>query len=193
MLPVTVHTSISAPREDVFDLLCDLSLREAWMDHFITGLRLAHPDAKGQGAAIRFRLNAPRYKPWLQSQIADADRPRRVREEIAGGHGGRTHGEWTFELSRQGRDLTRVELTMWTEAGTPRERFLERLGARRWLRGQAKVALQRLRSYFEERPDAPLARATVAGWEPQKAPRFGVEPGPRPRPHAGPEQRASSG
>lgn len=176
MLPVKVHTAISAPREDVFDFLADLSNRPAWMDHFIADVRLAHPNSTGEGAAIRYRLNAPRYKPWFQSQIVEADRPRRLREETSGGRQGRTRGEWVFELSRQGRGLTRVELTIWTEGGTLRERLMQSLGARHWLKRQAKIALERLRTYFEERPEAPLARTTVAGWEPQKAPRFGVGP-----------------
>jgi uncharacterized protein YndB with AHSA1/START domain len=193
MLPVKVHTAISAPREDVFDFLADLSSRSAWMDHFIEDVRLAHPNSKGVGAAIRYRLNAPRYKPWFQTQIVEADRPRRLREEQRGGRQDRTRGEWVWELSRQGRGLTRVELTIWTEGGTARERLMAALGARGWLKRQAKIALNRLRSYFEERPDAPLVRSTVAGWEPQKAPRFGVEPGPEPRGHTGSGQRASSG
>ena len=54
-----------------------------------------------------------------------------------------------------------------------RERLKERLGFRRWLRRQSKIALERLRMVFEEASDAPLARATVAGWEPARGPRFG--------------------
>ena len=44
---------------------------------------------------------------------------------------------------------------------------------RRWLRRQVKASLSRLRKIFEERPEAPLARATIAGFEPAKAARFG--------------------
>jgi hypothetical protein len=36
-----------------------------------------------------------------------------------------------------------------------------------------KVSLKRLRTIFEERPERPLARATVAGYEPLKAARYG--------------------
>ena len=74
----------------------------------------------------------------------------------------------------KGRRLTRVDMTMWSEPGTPREAFMEKLGARRWLRRQTRLALERVRTVFEESRDEPLARATVAGWEPLKAPRFGV-------------------
>jgi hypothetical protein len=35
------------------------------------------------------------------------------------------------------------------------------------------VSLRRLRKIFEERPERPLARAGVAGYEPLKAARYG--------------------
>ena len=193
MVPVHVHTTIAAPREEIFELVADLAYRPAWCDHFIADFRLAHPRSDGAGAAARYRLLAPRYKPWVETQIVEADGPRRVTERTRGGRYNRSRGEVVFDLSRQGRNLTRVELTIWSEAGTARERFLERLGARRWVRRQAKGALERLRAVFEDRPDAPLARATVAGWEPQKAPRFGLELAGQPDVHTGSGERASSG
>jgi uncharacterized protein YndB with AHSA1/START domain len=193
MVPIHVHATIAAPREEIFDFLADLANRASWMDHCTSDLRLVHPRSSGVGAAARYRLGAPRYKPWVQTQIAEAERPRRLAERTRGGHGNRSEGEVVFDLSRQGRDLTRVELTIWSQAGTARERFLEKLGARRWVKRQAKVALQRLRAVFEERPDEPLARATVAGWEPQKAPRFGLELADQPDAHTGSGQHAPSG
>jgi len=51
--------------------------------------------------------------------------------------------------------------------------FKESLGARRWLKRSTSGSLRRLRSVFEERPERPLERATVAGYEPLKAARFG--------------------
>jgi uncharacterized protein YndB with AHSA1/START domain len=193
MVPVHAHTTIAAPREEIFDFVADLAARTAWTDHFTSGHRLAHPKSDGVGAAARYRLEAPRYKPWVETQIVEADRPRRIVERTRGGHGNRTGGEVVFELSRQGRSLTRVELTIWSEPGTARERFLEKLGARRWVKRQAKIGLERLRAVFEERPDEPLARTGVAGWEPQKAPRFGLELAGQPDVHTGSGERASSG
>jgi hypothetical protein len=66
-----------------------------------------------------------------------------------------------------------VEVTFAIEPGTPREAFKERFGARRWMTRQVKTALERLRLIFEEGSKEPLARATVAGWEELRAPRFG--------------------
>lgn len=193
MVPVHVHTSIAAPREEVFDFVNDLANRASWMDHCASDLRLANPRTHGKGAAIRYRLQGPRYKPWVQSHIAESDHPRRIVEHTRGGRSNLTHGEITFDFSRQGRGLTRVELTIWSQAGTARERFLETLGARRWVKRQAKVALERLRTVFEETRDEPLARATVAGWEPQKAPRFGLNLADQPDVHTGSGTHASSG
>jgi len=193
MLPVTAHTGISAPREEIFDFVSDLAYRASWMDSMISDLRLEHPRSQGVGAGARFRLQAPRYKPWIETRIVEADRPRRILEALRGGRSNLTGGELVFELSRQGRSLTRVEMTIWTEPGTARERLMEKLGARRWLKRQSRASLERLRAIFEERPDEPLVRASVAAWEPQKAPRFGLGPGTQPRVHTGSGRRASSG
>ena len=193
MVPVTAHTSIAAPREEVFDFIVDLAARPAWMDHCMSGYRLAHPKSAGVGAAARYELHAPRFRHWVETQIVEAERPRRIAEATRGGRSNRTRGEIVFELSRPGRNLTRVEMTVWSEPGSPRERLLEKLGTRRWTKRQAKAALERLRAVFEERPEGELARATVAGWEPQKAARFGVELSGQPDVHTGSGQRAASG
>ena len=176
MIPVTVHGFISAPREDLFDLVADLGLRPAWCDHFMKDFRLAHPDARGLGAGARYALEAPGYKHYVETTIVEADRPRRIVERLHGGRNGFSRGEMVWELSREGRGQTRVEVTLAWEPGMPRERFKEALGSRRWTRRQLKIALERLRVIFEERPDAPLARVTVAGYEPLRAPRFGASP-----------------
>lgn len=180
MLPVTAHTFISAPREEVYDFLADLANRAAFTDHYTSELRLEHPRSAGVGAAARYRMDAPRYRHWVEAEIVEADRPRRIVEATRGGRGGRSRGEVVFELSRQGQGLTRVEMTTSSEPGTPREAVMERLGARGWLRRKSKVALERLRGIFEERSDRPPARSSVAGWERQKAPRFGVGTGAEP-------------
>jgi hypothetical protein len=62
---------------------------------------------------------------------------------------------------------------------------LRQVGAAGWTRRQTKKALERLRMIFEERPDGELKRATIAGYEPAKAPRFGAHPEVRPSRPAG--------
>ena len=51
--------------------------------------------------------------------------------------------------------------------------FKESFGGRPWFKRQLSASLKRLRKIFEEQPDRPLARATVAGYEPLKAARYG--------------------
>jgi hypothetical protein len=68
---------------------------------------------------------------------------------------------------------TRVELTTFGEPATPVDR-IRQIGAAGWMRRQTKKALERLRLIFEEPPEEELKRATIAGYEPAKAPRFGA-------------------
>jgi uncharacterized protein YndB with AHSA1/START domain len=174
VVPLRVHTHISAPREQVFDLLADMAGRPSWTDHYMRDFRLENPRSSGVGAAARFRLDAPLNRHWVETEIVEADRPRRVVEATRGGRLGHSQGEIVFELTPQGRSLTRVDMTMSSGPGTMREGFQEKLGSRGWMRRRAKSSLERLRAIFEERPDEPLDRATVAGWEPARGPRFGT-------------------
>ena len=174
MIPVRAHAFISAPREEVFDALVDMATRPTWTDHYMRDFRLESPRSQGVGAGARYRLDAPLYRQWVESQIVEADRPRRVVEATRTGRLGGSHGEVGFELTPQGRSLTRVDMTIWREPGTRRERFQERLGTRVWLRRKSKKALERLRAMLEERPEEPRERVSVAGWEASRGPRFGT-------------------
>jgi hypothetical protein len=174
MIPVTVHAFISAPREDLFDFILDYGVRPAWCDHFIDDYRLASPHSVGKGAGARYLLDAPGYRHYVEATIVEADPARRVVEALHGGRNGRSRGEWVWDLTREAGALTRVRTTLAWDPGTPREAFKEKFGSTRWTRRQLKTALERLRVIFEERPDRPLARATIAGFEPLRSPRFGV-------------------
>src|SRR3954451_14450620 len=145
MIPVTVHAFISAPREDLFDFIADLGARPAWCDHFMEDFRLAHPHASGEGAGARFLLDAPGYKHYVETTIEVADRPREIIERLHGGRNGRSRGEMRWELTRGGRDLVRVEVTLDWRGGTPPEGVKEKCGGRGWPRRQLKTALERLR------------------------------------------------
>ncbi len=172
MRPIRAHVTISAPREQVYDLVVDLAARVAWCDHYQRDYHLTRPRSSGVGAAARFHAKAPRSRTWVEVSIVESARPRAIREKLRLGRLGRTPGfvEYTFEPLGA---ATRVELVLWTEPATRLDAFKESLGARRWLRRQVKVSLSRLRKIFEEQPEAPLARATIAGYEPAKAARFG--------------------
>ena len=176
MRQVTVQSSISAPREQVFDVLADLGARPAFTDHYLTDYRLARADCHGLGAAARFVINAPLAKEAAGLAIVECDRPRRIVEELHVGRRGRSRAVAVYELTRDPAGNTKVELTTYSEPATAIDRFRQR-GVHRWMRRQTKTALERLRRIFEEPPEHPLARATIAGLEPWKGPRFGSRAG----------------
>jgi len=173
---VTVSTIISAPREQIFDFVCDLAARPAYTDHFMRDYRLARVNPVGVGAASRFQLKAPLAKEYAELQITEVDRPRRIVEQIAVGRRGRNRSLAVYDFTDEGHGVTRVELTTFSEPATPIDRLRE-LGAHSWMRRQTSKALNRLRMIFEEPPKGDLKRATIAGYEPDKAARFGVATG----------------
>ena len=175
MDPVSAHAYISAPREDVFDALSDMAARVGFADHYLDEFRLTTPRSSGVGAAARFRLDFPGGKPvWGETVIIEADRPHRIVEEGRSGRLGHNRTATVYELTPQAGGVTRVEVTFSSEPANLTERLRESLGARRWMRRQLRKALERLRRHLEERPDEPLPRATIAGYEPLKSPRFGA-------------------
>lgn len=172
MRQVTVQTLISAPREDIFDFVADLSNRPAYCDHYLEEFRLARANSRGVGAAARFRLDAPLAKEWAELSITTCDRPRRIVEEGRVGRLGRSRFVAVYDFLPETSGTTRVELTAYAEPATPVDR-IKHLGAAGWVGRKSARALDRLRAIFEEPPTGELSRATVAGYDPGKAPRFG--------------------
>ena len=111
--------------------------------------------------------------------ITEVDRPRRIVEQVAVGRRGRNRSLAVYEFVQEGHDLTRVELTTFSEPATVVDRIKE-IGAAGWMRRRTRTALKRLRAIFEEPPEQPLKRATIAGYEPAKAARFGQHTGADP-------------
>lgn len=177
MRQVTVSTVISAPREEIFDFVGDLSRRPAYTDHYLKDYRLARANPVGEGASARFLLDAPVFSDRAELSVVTSDRPRRIVEEGRVGRRGRSRLAAVYEFMPEAGGATRVELTTFSEPKTFIDRIRQR-GAHRWIRRQSKIALERLRKIFEEPPKGELARVTVAGYEGDKAPRFGapVEP-----------------
>jgi uncharacterized protein YndB with AHSA1/START domain len=173
---VTASTVISAPREQVFDFVSDLAARPAYTDHFMRDYRLARVNPVGLGASARFQLKLPLAKEYAELQVTEFDRPRRIVEEIRVGRRGRNRSVAVYDFTAEGRGVTRVELTTFSEPATAVDRFKE-TGAAGRVRRQTRKALDRLRMIFEDPPRAELRRATIAGFEPEKAPRFGAPVG----------------
>ena len=173
MRQVTVDTVISAPREEIYDFVADLSRRPAYSDHYLKDYRLARANPVGKGAAARFLLDAPVFSERGEIAIVEAERPRRIVEEGRVGRLGRSRTVAVYEFIPEGSRATRVELTLYSEPKTVLDRFKQRR-AHRWMRRQSNKALQRLRKIFEEPQREKLAQVGVAGYEGAKAPRFGA-------------------
>jgi uncharacterized protein YndB with AHSA1/START domain len=173
---VTVFTVISAPREQIFDFVADLAARPAYTDHYMRDYRLARVNPVGPGAAARFQLRGPVAKEYAELSVREVDRPRQIVEEIRLGRRGRNRFVAVYDFSPEGGGTTRVELTTYGEPATMVDR-LRQIGAAGWTRRQTKKSLERLRMIFEEPPKGELKRASIAGYEPAKAPRFGAPAG----------------
>jgi uncharacterized protein YndB with AHSA1/START domain len=192
MRQVTVSAHISAPREQVFDFVADLAARPAYTDHYLDEYRLARVNPYGHGAAARFLLHAPFGKEYAELEVTECDRPRRIVEAVRVGRRGRSRSLAVYDFTAEAGGVTHVELTTYSEPATPID-SLKQMGAPRWMRRQTKTALDRLRQIFEEPSEAPLARATIAGYEPLKAPRFGLHPGSDPAHAPAPGAPGASG
>ena len=57
--PFTVTTTISAPRELVFEYLADIANHAEFTDHYLVDWHLTRVDSYGSGAGARFRIKAP--------------------------------------------------------------------------------------------------------------------------------------
>jgi uncharacterized protein YndB with AHSA1/START domain len=156
--PIAVTTSIDAPRERIFDFLCDLAARPSWIDHFASEYRVQRIPASGRGAAARFRVDGPAGIRYMETVIAEADRPHRVVEHGRGGRLDRTSMRLVWELETG--PITTVRLTFWTTPPSFFDRIRE-LGRERWWRRRWSKALARMRDLIES--DADVPRIQVAG------------------------------
>jgi uncharacterized protein YndB with AHSA1/START domain len=162
MGPISLTTTIDAPRERVFDLIVDLGRRPAWTDHFLSDYRLERIPPVGKGAAARFRVDAPGGITYMETVISDAERPHRIAESGRGGRLDRIPCRTLWELSEGPGALTTVVFTFWTEPAAIVDRLRE-LGRTGWWRRRWKRALRRLGELIESGADVAAPRERVAG------------------------------
>ena len=160
MRPVSATITIDAPRERVFDLLCDLSGRPAFMDHFVSDFRLSRVNPIGPGAGARFRLHES--GEWMDTVIEEVDPPRLLREHGRGGRLNRVPAFTVWELAEgPAPGSSEVSVSFWTEPTNPFDRIKELAGSGRWFQRNWKRTLTRLK-LLSESGEAP-ARVAVAG------------------------------
>ncbi len=151
MQPFTVSTTISRPREEVFEYLADIANHAEFTDHYLVDWHLTRVDTYGMGAGARFRIQAPLNRfSWADMTISEFQAPFRIVEHGRGGKYNRIRMVGVYTLSPGPAGSTRVQYTLETEPSQLSDRLMEILGGRSWSRRQAAKAMRRLRSILEE-------------------------------------------
>ena len=163
MDPFTVSTTISRPREEVFEYLADIANHAEFTDHYLVDWHLTREDPYGKGAGARFRIKAPLARfSWADVTFADVQPPYKIVEQGRGGKYNRIRMLGTYTVSPGPSGSTKVEYTLETVPVMPSDRLMEALGGQVWSKRQASRAMRRLRSILEENRGRGK-RATVAG------------------------------
>jgi uncharacterized protein YndB with AHSA1/START domain len=161
--PFTVSTTISKPREEVFEYLADISNHAEFTDHYLVDWHLTREDPYGTGAGARFRIKAPLNRfSWADVTLAEVQPPFRIVERGRGGKYNRIRMLGSYTLHPAPGNATRVEYTLETVPVMLSDRLLEAFGGRSWSRRKAAKAMRRLRSILEENRGRGQ-RASVAG------------------------------
>jgi uncharacterized protein YndB with AHSA1/START domain len=160
--PVTVSTTISAPREQVFDYLQDIANHGEFTDHYLVDWHLTRVDSIGRGAGARFRVKAPGSRfSWADVTFVEVERPYRIVEAGRTGKYNRIRTLGVYELAPAASGSTRVRFTLQTIPATLSDRLMESLGARGWFKRKNGRAMRRLRAILE-RGEQRGSRVTVA-------------------------------
>jgi uncharacterized protein YndB with AHSA1/START domain len=163
MDPFTVSTTVSRPREEVFEYLADIANHAEFTDHYLVDWHLTREDPYGKGAGARFKIKAPLARfNWADVTFADVRPPYRIVEQGRWGKYNRIRTLGTYALSPGPSGTTKVEYTLETVPVMPSDRLMEALGGRAWSKHQASRAMRRLRSILEDNRGRGK-RATVAG------------------------------
>ena len=151
MKPVTVSTTIDRPREEVFDLLDDISRHEAFTDHFLVDWRLTRDDPRGAGAGVRVKGKLGPHRETVITVVEST--PERLVEQGRGGKHFRRRTTGTYTLAATERGGTDVTFTLEIEPAGIGDR-LQGPMMRAYLRRQNARAMERLRDLMEGRASA---------------------------------------
>jgi uncharacterized protein YndB with AHSA1/START domain len=159
--PVTVSTTIDAPRDRVFEYLADVANHVEFSDHYLKEFRLERLQSTGIGASVSFRLG--HRSQWGEAVVTALEPPHRI--ELAGhvGRLGRVGLSAVYTLTPSGHRMTTVEYTVSTTPATRLDALREALGMRGWLRLQSRRALRRLAGLLEGGTATAHAARVAAG------------------------------
>ena len=158
-----MSSTISKPREEVFEYLADIANHPEFTDHYLVDWRLTRENSYGTGAGARFRMKAPLSRfGWADVTLAEVEPPFRIVERGRGGKYNRIRMLGTYTLSPGPAGSTRLEYTLETVPVMLSDKLMDSLVVSRWTRRQTSKAMRRLRTILEE-DRGRGKRATVAG------------------------------
>ena len=158
-----MSSTISKPREEVFEYLADIANHPEFTDDYLVDWRLTREETYGTGAGARFRMKQPfRRFNWADVTLAELEPPFRIVQRGRGGKYNRIRMLGTYTLSPGPAGSTRLEYTLETVPVMLSDRIMEALGGNRWTRRQTAKGIRRLRTILEEGRDRGK-RATIAG------------------------------
>jgi uncharacterized protein YndB with AHSA1/START domain len=161
--PFTVSTTISLPREQVFEYLADIANHAEFTDHYLVDWHLLREQSRGTGAGARFRMKAPLSRfAWADMTFVEVQPPFRIVARGRGGKYNRIKMLTVWEIHQAAAGTSRVEYTFETQPKLISDRLLEVLAGRAWARRKARRSLRRLRSILE-RGGARGRHVTIAG------------------------------
>jgi uncharacterized protein YndB with AHSA1/START domain len=161
--PITVTTTISRPREEIFDYLSDIANHPEFTDHYLTNWHLTREDPRGPGAGARFRIRAPLNRfSWADMTFTEVQPPYRLVARGRGGKYNRIRMLGTYTLQPGTAGTTRVQYTIETVPALLSDRIMEAFGGRAWTKRQVNKAMRRLRTILEE-DRGRGRRASIAG------------------------------
>ena len=109
------RVAIDAPRERVFEVISDLSIRPSYTDHFMHSYRLERIEPRGVGAAARFRTGRRGARTYMDTAIEQVEPPHKISERGTFGHLNRNEVMTVWELEEGPGAVTTVRLTFWTK------------------------------------------------------------------------------
>jgi uncharacterized protein YndB with AHSA1/START domain len=161
---ISVSTTISKPREEVFEYLADIANHAEFSDHYLADWHLLREDSYGTGAGARFRIKAPFNRfAWADTSLAEMHPPFRIVERGRGGKFNRIRMLSTYTLSPGPSGSTKVEYMVETVPVMLSDKLMESLGGRSWTKRQVNKAMRRLRTILEENRDRGRRPTVAAG------------------------------
>jgi len=152
MKPIAVSTTIDRPREEVHDLLDDISRHEGFTDHFLVDWRLTRDDPRGVGAGVRVKGTVG---PHRETEITVVEStPERIVENGRSGKDLQRRTTGTYTLTPADGGGTNVTFTLELEPAGLGDR-LQGPMMRAYLRRQNARAMERLRELMEARTSTP--------------------------------------